>query len=63
MHKTAKQYYRLGAYMTDNSPLQPPENKLMELIDTDELKRGVSLMMDHLNLATPPVMVHTVRME
>ena len=45
-----------------NIPLQPPENKLMELIDTHELKRGVSLMMDHLNLATPPVMVHIVRM-
>ena len=41
---------------------QPPEHKLDESVDTHELKRGISLIMDHLSLATPPVMVHIIRM-
>ena len=41
---------------------QPPEHKLDESVDTHELKRGMSLIMDHLSLATPPVMVHIIRM-
>lgn len=40
----------------------PPEHKLDESVDTHELKRGISLIMDHLSLATPPVMIHIVRM-
>ena len=33
-----------------------------EAVDTHELKRGISLIMDHMSLGTPPVMVHIVRM-